>query len=115
MTLAGCSSSSSREVVEKDGGSGGSAGASACQKHGDHDVGTPSTAGLINGKPCDKGSQCQSGYCVENVCCNSECQFADCVSCVVPNSEGSCSLAKQGTNPRCTCAAGCPGSGNSCL
>ncbi|NUQ72143.1 MAG: hypothetical protein HUU21_00995 [Polyangiaceae bacterium] len=65
---------------------------------------------------CDKGEQCPSGFCVDGVCCDSACNKI-CHSCVVPGSEGKCTPAPAGTDPRrqCgfegSCGLTCPGTG----
>ncbi len=44
---------------------------------------------LPNGGVCALAGQCQSGFCVDGVCCNSACDAA-CHSCAIPGSEGTC-------------------------
>ena len=39
--------------------------------------------------PCERGEQCESGYCVDGVCCNVACS-GSCVSCTQPNRVGEC-------------------------
>jgi hypothetical protein len=43
-----------------------------------------------NGAACLLKAGCQSGLCVDGICCNSDCS-GSCVSCKVPGQEGTCS------------------------
>jgi hypothetical protein len=47
-------------------------------------------AGRPNSAACTLAAQCQSGFCVDGVCCNSGCSDT-CMSCKVPDSTGTCS------------------------
>jgi len=42
-----------------------------------------------NGQTCNTSTDCGSGYCVDNICCNSSCQGI-CQGCNVPGKLGSC-------------------------
>ena len=54
------------------GGGGGGQGGGGATGGGD--------SGLDNGEPCDTAGQCQSGFCVEGVCCSDACE-GPCDSC----------------------------------
>ncbi len=58
---------------------------------------------LALGRPCMHGGQCYSGFCVDDVCCNSDCT-GTCLSCKVTGSEGTCMPAPAGQDPRDQCA-----------
>ena len=55
-----------------------------------------------NGDPCVAAASCTSGFCVEDVCCESACGEA-CHSCAVSGSPGVCLPAEVGTDPRDEC------------
>jgi MYXO-CTERM domain-containing protein len=67
------------------------------------------TGKLPNGRPCGVAGDCQSGNCIDGVCCNTPCT-GDCDVCALPGSVGTCAKAATGTDPRGLCAAR-PGSG----
>jgi len=75
-------------------------------------------AGWGNGEGCNAAfaTSCASGNCVDGVCCDSAACTGPCKSCNVAGSEGTCVLAKAGTEVAGSCANGqaCDGSGN-CL
>lgn len=75
-----------------------------------------SVSGLANGEGCTAGfaSSCASGNCVDGVCCESASCTGACKSCNVAGSEGTCVLAKAGTEVPGSCSGGqaCDGSGN---
>jgi hypothetical protein len=54
---------------------------------------------------CENNDGCESGFCVEGVCCDSACDMPKCRSCVVPGKFGKCSEAEPGTDPRNHCSA----------
>jgi hypothetical protein len=60
-------------------------------------------AHLPAGAPCNLGSDCQSGFCFDEVCCTTACT-GDCVTCAKSGSQGFCVPADVGTNPRSLCA-----------
>lgn len=71
---------------------------------------------LVNGQTCFANGACFSGFCVDNVCCNSGCDTA-CKSCNVAGSVGTCSNLPAGstdTSPTLLCFVGstCDGMGN---
>ena len=56
-----------------------------------------------NGQPCPDGSECESGQCVDGVCCESSCS-GPCRSCNLPGSPGEClDVASGAPDPRNTC------------
>ena len=72
--------------------------------------------GWSNGEGCTAAfaSSCASGNCVDGVCCESATCTGPCKSCNVAGSEGTCVLAKAGTEVAGSCWSGkaCDGSGN---
>lgn len=67
----------------------------------------PGTPGkLATGEPCTAAADCDSGHCVEGVCCNGDCAGA-CKSCRLANtgaSDGTCAVVKPGaTEPNGRC------------
>ncbi|MBD3247441.1 hypothetical protein GF378_02365, partial [Candidatus Pacearchaeota archaeon] len=74
-----------------------------------------------NGEQCASGDECQSGNCVEGVCCDTACS-GGCYSCLASRtggSDGTCSAVIDNTDPLDACFEGnyvCSGSGspNSC-
>jgi hypothetical protein len=73
---------------------------------------------LGNGEGCTAlfASSCATGFCVEGVCCDVAACTGACKSCNVAGSEGTCVLAKAGTEVAGSCSDGqsCDGNG-SCL
>jgi MYXO-CTERM domain-containing protein len=71
--------------------------------------------GWGNGEGCTAAtaSQCASGFCADGVCCNVAACTGACKSCNVPGSEGTCVLAKAGTEVAGSCDSGkaCDGTG----
>jgi hypothetical protein len=57
---------------------------------------------LSSGAACAKGGDCQSGLCVDLVCCTTACE-GPCMTCAKSGSEGFCMPADVGTNPRGAC------------
>jgi hypothetical protein len=68
-----------------------------------------------NGAPCSTPNQCQSGVCVDSVCCSSACN-GTCQACNQASSPGACAPYLRGSDPDNECSAGyeCSG-GSSCL
>jgi hypothetical protein len=63
---------------------------------------------LPDGAECVKSEQCQSGACVDEVCCEGRC-----TSCALQSKRGKCELVPSGADPRGDCAgddADCNGS-----
>ena len=52
-----------------------------------------------NGQVCEAGSECVSGFCVDNVCCENACTGA-CRSCALASSPGRCMPVASGNPPR---------------
>jgi hypothetical protein len=73
---------------------------------------------LGNGEGCNAAfaSACATGFCVDGVCCEAAACSGACKSCNVAGLEGTCVLAKAGTEVPGSCSAGlaCDGSG-SCM
>jgi hypothetical protein len=63
----------------------------------------------LNGQPCVSGAQCQSGACVDGLCCDVACTGL-CRACDLPASPGTCTFIPAGTDPD----NDCPGSLKSC-
>lgn len=90
------------------GGSGGNAGEAGTGGLG-ATAGTGGSGGnlLNNGQACDTTEQCQSGFCVDGVCCESACTDT-CFSCSktsTDQADGVCAPSKQGTNPHNDCTS----------
>ena len=81
----------------------------------DAGAGGPGTAaGRALGETCGGAGDCQTGNCVDGVCCASGCQGV-CESCALPESRGRCTPVvgpPQGNRPRCMGAG--PPCGGSC-
>jgi hypothetical protein len=65
-----------------------------------------------NGDVCDSELQCESGFCVEGVCCNTACD-TECHSCLAANTsgkQGKCLPVGDGSDPYSDCGGeGCNG------
>ncbi len=64
------------------------------------------------GGACASARDCESGWCVDGVCCEEACGGA-CRSCALDGREGACVFATRGQDPRGSCGDGrvCDGSG----
>lgn len=62
------------------------------------------------GTPCGSPSECQNGFCVDGVCCDSACN-GHCMTCIAVGKIGKCTDAPSGTDPESECGAGLCGSG----
>jgi hypothetical protein len=75
------------------------AGATACNGGG-------ACALVVNGNPCAVAAECQSGFCVDGVCCSSACN-AECQACTAAKkgngSNGSCGPIATATDPDNEC------------
>ncbi len=60
---------------------------------------------LGNGTACAIGNECQSGNCIDGVCCNSTCSGL-CQACNVAGSAGACTSIPNGQDPANECASG---------
>jgi len=60
---------------------------------------------LVLGTACSAVDQCVSGFCADGVCCNSACTGAcqACSAALNGSTNGTCSTASNGTNPRSVC------------
>ena len=63
---------------------------------------------FANGTACNAGVECNSGFCVDSVCCNSACNGVDCEACDVTDNVGVCSPVLAGDDPDNDCNAGDP-------
>jgi hypothetical protein len=83
---------------------GGVGGATGTTDGGADDAATDGEidAGLGNGAACSGGSDCASGYCVDNICCDSACAQT-CYTCASTTSPGTCVPAHRGTDPHNEC------------
>ena len=62
-----------------------------------------------NGTACSSGSECGSGYCVDNYCCNTACG-GTCQACVLSktgSATGTCANITSNTDPDSECAGAC--------
>jgi hypothetical protein len=68
-----------------------------------------------NGLPCRNPNQCQSGFCVDGVCCNAPCG-EQCMACDVTGALGTCTQVPAGLprGGRPPCAGAGTGCGGSC-
>ncbi len=80
-------------------GSGGSAG-SAGTDGGGGTGGNP--GGKPDGQPCANKTECKSGYCVDDVCCESDCK-GECRTCKASGKEGLCTPYALDTDPEGEC------------
>ncbi len=60
---------------------------------------------FVDGMPCTAESDCSSGLCIDQVCCNTLCGDV-CEACNVAGNEGTCSPQPAGTDPDGECAPG---------
>jgi hypothetical protein len=70
--------------------------------------------GLALGEVCTDGRVCDSGACVDDVCCSGDC--GECSMCDAWGLEGSCTAADEGTDPHgdCWVSGGDPSCAGSC-
>lgn len=67
------------------------------------------------GSECTTTDQCQSGFCVDGFCCNSDCS-GECVACVGAMGNGTCQPIPAGQpDPDCNPRFACDGNGGVCL
>ncbi len=64
---------------------------------GGGEAGQGGMAKLSKGLDCTDGEQCQSGYCVDDVCCEAESCSGECTACNVSGKLGSCASVSLGT------------------
>ncbi len=77
--------------------------------------GTAGAGGNL-GADCGQAGQCDSGFCVDDVCCESACD-SDCRSCALTEKKGYCTPYVAGTDPESECEVDqvdgvCDGSGH---
>jgi PA14 domain len=63
---------------------------------------SPFVAHLPNGAACHAPADCQSGFCVDGVCCMNMCE-GTCLTCARAGSKGFCMPVDVGTDPRNAC------------
>jgi hypothetical protein len=63
---------------------------------------------LANGAPCQQSEACQSGYCVDELCCEAACS-GECQSCANPGQEGTCIAEPLGSMCPVTANGTCDG------
>ncbi len=108
---AGCSSHGGRPQSHPDGGAAGHGGAGGGPPATDGGADGPvSTCGAMGpkitiGKSCSCDAECDSGHCVEGVCCGTDCS-SGCATCSAPASPGTCVMRSAGAAPRT--ASTCP-------
>jgi hypothetical protein len=78
---------------------------------GDEDARPPGDASMRStGAPCSSAIQCETGFCVGDVCCESACTDT-CRSCALPGRAGQCAPVPAGqVDPRAGCMVELPGS-----
>jgi len=69
-----------------------------------------------DGTVCDAAGECESGLCVDGVCCNTNCDGL-CEGCNEDGNAGICTLFAADSDPEndCSPCSVCSGSGNSCV
>jgi hypothetical protein len=61
----------------------------------------PNLGSKVDGASCVSASECESNFCVDKVCCQTDCAGA-CRSCAVPGKQGTCALVPEGVkHPDC--------------
>lgn len=126
LGLSACSSDSFEPSAGSggasvDGGAGSSGtggGTSGTGGTGAQDAGADAPADVVTGSQptgsaCTAGPDCQSGYCVDDVCCDTACDGA-CVSCGLTGKEGTCSPHAKDTDPDTDCAGSDPACATTC-
>jgi hypothetical protein len=94
------------------GATGGSSGAAGGSSGGI--AGAAGTTGTDpNGTACGEGDTCQSGHCVDGVCCDQACD-APCQACAAAGSAGTCTPHDPGTDPELECL-GAGQAGEACV
>ncbi len=70
---------------------------------------------LARGDACNRDCQCESGSCVDGVCCDRACE-GSCEACHLPGSEGTCTIFEAGFqgNPTCDGHLVCDGTAGIC-
>jgi hypothetical protein len=80
-----------------------------CRDDGDCAPGNSCTGGSCGRRPlgvaCSEDLQCESGHCLDKVCCDQAACAGPCRSCTVPGAAGTCSPLRSTDAPR---APGCP-------
>lgn len=109
---AGGSDAGALDAGVADGGAGDAGISDAGSLSGDG--GATPDAGLLGlGVACVQGSSCQSGQCVDGVCCQSACA-GTCDSCALPGLAGTCAPLSPGSPGTCPAGMSCTADGG-CL
>jgi hypothetical protein len=85
------------------GGDSGGSGASGAAGAGGG-IGTPRPR-FGQGEPCASNADCDSGHCVDGVCCAGDC-VGSCYTCAAPGTVGTCVARPAGRTPRSADACG---------
>jgi hypothetical protein len=105
--LEGTGAAGTSAAGETGGLPGGDEGPSADDELGfAPDVALAHPAGAVLGSACARDQECASGFCVDNICCDTRCSEV-CATCTAPGSEGVCGPAS--SDLACgalTCAGG---------
>jgi hypothetical protein len=94
--------------------SGGGGPSSASAAGGAAGGGAGTGGGLPIGNACVDGSECQSGHCVDQTCCDGPCS-GPCLRCDFANATGTCTTASQGSDPDNDCGLYQCGGATSCF
>ena len=110
MATAACGSSSDTDTSTGSGDGPTSSGVGAMGGSGGA-AGHGGGSGGASAPNCDTADQCQSGYCVDGVCCDAACDGV-CVGCHEAGAVGVCSASEAGSNEANECGGGvCDGAG----
>jgi hypothetical protein len=100
-------------VASASGGSSGTSGSGGTTASGTTSAGgSGGSGGGSLGASCQMAGQCQTGFCVDGVCCDTACD-TECESCALMAKEGNCSPHPVKTDPEVECSSGgyCDGKG----
>ncbi|MFO0569350.1 MAG: hypothetical protein U0263_27070 [Polyangiaceae bacterium] len=92
------------------GGAGGNTGDGGGAAGAPSGGGGGNPGGLPKGVACTLDSECETGFCADGVCCDSDCS-GECRSCNQTAKVGSCLPHPVDTNPEDGCLAGAPSAG----
>jgi hypothetical protein len=97
-SAAGCRTEARQVVLVLDAGGDGPRGDAFVREPAPDRCDTPPIDLRANGSPCACGQACQSGLCVDGVCCNSACT-GTCQRCNLPDRPGLCGPIPAGLPP----------------
>jgi hypothetical protein len=98
LTVVGCRTESRQIVLVVDAGREGGAPDAFVREAAPEACATVPVDKLPNGAPCGCAGACQSGFCVDGVCCNSGCT-GTCQRCNLPDRPGLCAPIPAGQPP----------------